>query len=66
MHPDYRGKITLDLVRNSDAFLQDAGVMETTYILMDERIGTLLKRAKYKPRHTVWSNKYDAISSTLN
>ena len=66
VHPDYRGKITLELVRNSDDFLRNAGVMETTYILMDERIGALLKRAKYQPRHTVWSNKYVAISSTTH
>jgi len=66
VHPDYRGKITLELVRNSDEFLKAAGVMETTYILMDERIGALLKRAKYKPRHTVWSNQYDAIHPTTH
>jgi len=66
VHPQYRGKITLELVRNSDEFLKAAGVMETTYILKDERIGALLKRAKYKPRHTVWSIYYDAISNTTH
>jgi len=66
VHPDYRGKITLELVRNSDDFLRNSGVMETTYILKDERIGMLLKRADYKPRHTVWSNKYVTISTTTH
>ena len=63
---NYRGKIVQDLIRNSDDFLINAGVMETMYILSDERIGVLLKRAKYKPKHTLWSNKYVAISSTTH
>ena len=60
----YRGKITLELLRKSDEYLKELGVMETMYILKDDRIGALLKRAKYKAKHTVWSNQYDAISST--
>ena len=62
----YRGKIIQELIRNSDDFLHNAGVMEIIYILMDERIGTLLKRAKYTPKHTVWSKKDVTISTTLN
>ena len=63
---EYRGKITLELIRLSDEYLKEIGVMETIYVLKDDRIGTLLKRAKYKARHTVWSNRYDAISSSSN
>lgn len=60
---EYRGKITLELIRKSDEYLKAIGVMETIYIFNDDRIGILLRRAKYKAKHTVWSNKYGDISS---
>ena len=53
----YRGKITLELIRKSDEYLRDIGVDEIIYVLNDDRIGTLLKRAKYKAKHTVWSSR---------
>lgn len=54
---EYRGKITLELLRKSDEYLKGLGVNEVNYILNDKRIGALLRRAKYKAKHTVWSNK---------
>lgn len=51
----YRGKITLELIRKSDEYLKGFGVDEIMYISNDERIGALLKRAKYKPKHILWS-----------
>lgn len=53
----YRGKITTTLLRKADEELKKLGVMEVNYILNDDRIGILLKRVKYKARHTVWSKK---------
>ena len=61
---EYRGKITLELIRKSDEYLKAIGVIEAIYILNDDRIGALLRRAKYKAKHTVWSNQYDSISFT--
>ncbi len=61
---EYRGKITLTLIKKADEWLKEMGVMETIYILKDDRIGNLLKKADYKARHIVWSNRYDAISSS--
>lgn len=54
---EYRGKVTLELIRKSDEFLRCEGVNEVNYILKDERIGILLKRAKYGAKHTVWSSR---------
>jgi len=61
----YRGKITLELIRKSDEYLKGIGVMETTYVLLDDRIGALLKRAKYKAKHILWSSQYATISNTI-
>jgi len=52
---DFRGKITLELIRKSDEYLKELGVNEVSYILKDERIGILLRRGKYKAKHTLWS-----------
>lgn len=54
---NYRGKITLELIRKSDEYLKDFGVHEVNYTFNDNRIGILLKRANYKAKHTVWSNR---------
>lgn len=54
---EYRGKVTLELLRKSDQFLKDLGVDEVNYVLKDDRIGILLKRAKYKAKHIVWSSR---------
>lgn len=55
---EYRGKITSEFLRKSDDYLKEYGVMETTYITNDDRMGTLLKRVKYNAKHIVWSKKY--------
>lgn len=59
---EYRGKITLEFIRKSDEFLKELGVTEVIYILNDNRIGALLKRAKYKAKHIVWSKLNGDIS----
>lgn len=54
---EYRGKITLELIRKSDEFLKKMGINEVNYVIKDQRIGLLLKRRNYEAKHTVWSNK---------
>lgn len=67
IHKSYRGKIILEFLRKSDEYLKKFGVIETIYLTNDDRIGTLLKRAKYKARHIVWSKKYGInISSSTS
>lgn len=51
----YRGKITLEVIRCADEYLKNMGINEIIYVLNDDRIGALLKRAKYKAKHIVWS-----------
>lgn len=55
VNKEYRGKIILEIIRKSDEYLKELGVMEIIYVLNDDRIGALLKRAKYKAKHIVWS-----------
>lgn len=57
INKEYRGKITLELLKKSDEFLKRIGVNEINYVIKDQRIGRLLKRRNYKAKHTVWSNK---------
>ena len=52
---EFRGKITSEFLRKSDEYLKEIGVMEIHYITNDDRIGILLKRAKYKAKYIVWS-----------
>ncbi len=51
----YRGKIAMDLIRNSDEFLRQIGVMEVMYVMQNKRLGSLLKRAKYDDKYVVWA-----------
>ena len=62
----YRGKLTLDLIRKSDKYLEEMGVMETSYTFNDERIGKLIERANYKQRQITWSNRYATFFNTIN
>lgn len=63
---EYRGKIILELLRKSDEFLQNYGVMETNYATNDTRIGKLLERVKYKTSNVTWSIKYGSFFNTTN
>lgn len=55
VNKEYRGKITLELIRKSDEYLKGIGVNEISYILKDDRIGMILRRVKYKAKHILWS-----------
>ena len=57
IHKEYRGKVISEFLHRSDEYLRKLGVMEVTHIINDRRFGVLLKRAGYKAKHTVWSNK---------
>lgn len=54
---EYRGRLINTLLKKSDEYLKELGIMEVNYILNDDRIGKLLKRVKYQARHIVWSKK---------
>lgn len=64
INKEYRGKIILEIVRKSDEFLRNLGVNEINYIIKDKRIGLLLKRVKYKAKHTIWSKLNGNFSSS--
>jgi hypothetical protein len=54
---EYRGKISLQLIKKADEFLKNLGVKEINYLLKDDRIGRLLGRNGYKSDHKLWSIK---------
>lgn len=59
---EYRGKITSQFLKKTNEFLKNYGVNEILYILLDDRLGNLLKRQKFEAKHKVWSIKYGQSS----
>lgn len=55
IHKDFRGKVTKDLLRKSEEYLNVMGIDEILYTLNDDRIGLLLKRVGFDAKHIVWS-----------
>lgn len=53
---EYRGKIAMELMKKSDAYMKELGVHEINYLLKDDRLGRLLGRNGYKPEYKLWSN----------
>lgn len=52
---EYRGKIAVELIKKSDGLLRSIGVTDVMYLMGDDRIGSLLKRAGYTNTKKLWS-----------
>lgn len=55
VEPEYRGRVSNELMAKAEHFLTEYGVDRIHHIINDETLGKLLGRKGYKSEYKVWS-----------